>query len=113
MNKIEIKIPNKKEFLSVLRLTTSKALSIYDAALEDIEDTILAVGELALIAHEIEDEYIKADIKADVSEIKIEIKLKNEYALEEDRKMSKMIIESLADEYEVKENKIIVTKKIG
>lgn len=113
MNVISITIPNRSEYLSSVRLLCSKVMAIKNMNMDDVEDMRVAAGELMLIAHDIEDESIDCIITEDEEKITLSVNLKNKYSLSEERLMSKLIIESLADEFVAADGKISLIKKIG
>ena len=56
-------IENKENYLSIFRLMVSKVMAEENYKFDDIEDTKVAVGEMALVAHAINKDRVKMDIK--------------------------------------------------
>ena len=56
-------IENQENYLSMFRLLVSKVMAEENYKFDEIEDTKVAVGEMALIAHAINKDRLKMDIK--------------------------------------------------
>lgn len=58
-----LEIENKENYLSMFRMLVMKVMAEENYKFDDIEDTKAAVGEMALIAHAINKDRLKMDIK--------------------------------------------------
>lgn len=112
MEKIKLEIPKKSEFISSIRLTTSSISNIYNLNIDKIEDMKVIVSEICIffinnIKKNSEPFLIEYYLEND--NIKIEVTDKNDEKLSEDAilnsEMFSLIIDSLADKYNIDYNK--------
>lgn len=119
MDKINLTIPKKSEYMSTIRLTTSAISSMNDFNIDDIDDLKVIISEVCtFFINNVEQksEPIKIDYNICKNSIKVEVSDLNEGEVTENNKtnseMCIMIIESLADNYTFDlENKKIVFEK--
>ena len=116
MEKIKIEIPKKSEFISCIRLTTSSICSTYNLNIEKIEDIKVIVSEICIFfINNIKknDQPFSVKYYLENDKINIEVIDKNDDKLSEEAlensEMFSLIIDSLADSYNIdyEKNKII------
>lgn len=102
-------IENKENYLSICRLMVSKVMAEENYKFDDIEDTKVAVGEMALVAHAINKERVKMDIKFKEKSMIITIYLDKypEGAFE----MNLDIINALSEAMLVQDDRIEIIRK--
>lgn len=114
---IQLIVPKKADYISLIRLTSSAIASKLGFNIEDLEDIKVLVGESCILTLSSENTN-KLDIEFKVVDdvLEILIKLDGELDIDEinesEKKLSKMIIESLADEVEYSKNSIRLIKSI-
>lgn len=119
MEKINLTIPKKSEYMSTIRLTTSALSNLKGFNVDEIEDLKVIISEgCTFFINNVENNTEPLDIKYEIKEdnLSIEITDLNTGHISEENKtnseMSIMIIESLADNYEFDlENKKIIFEK--
>ena len=115
---IKLIIPNKKDYLSIIRLTASAIASKMGFNIEDLEDVKVLIGEASIITL-CSDNTTQIEIEFEINKKALEIKiqldgeLKKEMLEKKEVEMSKMIIESLADKVDYSMNSIRLTKLIN
>lgn len=89
-------IENQENYLSMFRLLVSKVMAEENYKFDEIEDTKVAVGEMVLIAHAINKDRLKMDIKLKEKSMIITIYL-DKYPEEEAFEMNFDIINALSE----------------
>lgn len=89
-------IENQENYLSMFRLLVSKVMAEENYKFDEIEDTKVAVGEMALIAHAINKDRLKMDIKLKEKSMIITIYL-DKYPEEEAFEINFDIINALSE----------------
>ena len=89
-------IENQENYLSMFRLLVSKVMAEENYKFDEIEDTKVAVGEMALIAHAINKDRLKMEIKLKEKSMIITIYL-DKYPEEEAFEMNFDIINALSE----------------
>lgn len=89
-------IENQENYLSMFRLLVSKVMAEENYKFDEIEDTKVAVGEMALIAHAINKDRLKMDIKLKEKSMIITIYL-DKYPEDEAFEMNFDIISALSE----------------
>ena len=121
-DKIRLVIPKKSEYVSVVRLTTSSISSLNDLNIEDIEDLKVILSEICVFfINNIDKNDKSIEIEYTILKDKLETTIidTNEGNLSQDfkdnSKLCMLIIESLADKYEIdyQKKKIMFTKNIN
>lgn len=116
MDNILITLPKKSEYISTLRLTTSSIASKIDFNIESLEDIKLLISETCIfLIKNFEKKEKPLEIEYILKEKGIEISItdKNIEKINVDEEnMSMMIVKSLSDKVEIKENKVTITKNI-
>jgi serine/threonine-protein kinase RsbW len=115
---LKLIVPNKKDYLSIIRLTASAIASKLGFNIEELEDVKVLIGEaniITLCSENTNQLEIEFKIKEKSLEILIELEgeLNKEILDKKEVVMSKMIIESLADEVEYSKSSIRLTKLIN
>jgi len=119
MEKVKLVIPKKSEYLSTIRLTTSALSNINGYNIDDIEDLKVIISEICnFFIKNIEENEKPFEIEYFIenSQFKIEVSDLNDGEVTGKDKINSemciLIIESLADEYEINlENKKICFEK--
>lgn len=119
MENVKLIIPKKSEYLSTVRLTTSALSNINGYNIDDIEDLKVIISEICnFFINNIEKDEKPFEIEYFIENctFKIEVSDLNEGEITENNKLNSemciLIIESLADEYEIDlENKKICFEK--
>lgn len=110
------KIPAKPQFISVVRLTTSGIANSMMFDIDGIEDIVMCVSEACniIINSELEEE-ITIEYELKEEEIRIKISDFNPSYIEksDNTRMSDMIIRSLMDEVDCKDNLLELVLKVG
>ena len=116
MDKILITLPKKSEYISTLRLTTSSIASKKDFNIDSLEDIKMLISEICIFLIKNSEKNEKPfEIEYELKEKGIEISItdKNIVKIEFDEEnMSMMIVKSLSDNVEIKDNTIKITKNI-
>ena len=89
-------IENEENYLSMFRLLVSKVMAEENYKFDEIEDTKVAVGEMALIAHAINKDRLKMEIKLKEKSMIITIYL-DKYPEDEAFEMNFDIINALSE----------------
>lgn len=103
-------IENKENYLSIFRFMVSKVMAEENYKFDDIEDTKVAVGEMALVAHAINKERVKMDIKFKEKSMIITIYL-DKYPEGDDFEMNIDIINALSEAMLVQDDRIEIIRK--
>ncbi|MBP2025559.1 anti-sigma factor [Peptoniphilus stercorisuis] len=115
MDKISLKIPNKAQYLSSLRLLVSGILSSHGIDIETMEDLKIAVTEGCNIALELQcNDYIDIDFEISEEEFTILIGhiCQKEIEEREELYLSTTIIDCLVDETKMIEDKMYLKKHL-
>jgi len=119
MDKINLTIPKKSEYMSTIRLTTSALSSLKEFNVDEIEDLKVIISEVCTFFMsniENREEPLNISYTAEENKLTVEVTDLNDGEISEENKsnseMCVMIIESLADSYEFDlENKKIAFVK--
>lgn len=109
MDKITITIPPKSVYLKSLRLFTASLASDMGFDIEAVEDLRVVVSEA--VNYKISDADITIDFMASEKNITIEVVGKDKSLDDMQLKMRDLILEELADEVEITEEAIKITKR--
>lgn len=109
MDKISITIPSKSVYLKSIRLFTSSLASDLNFDIEAVEDLRVVVSEA--INYKLSDEDVRVDFEVGEKELSIEVVGKDKSLDERALKMRDLILKELADEVEITEDKIKITKR--
>lgn len=109
MDKLSITIPAKKVYIKSVRLFTSGLASDQGFDIEAIEDIKVVVSEA--INYKISDEPITINFEVEEKQLAIEVVGKDKTLDERALKMRDLILEELADEVNIDEDKIRITKR--
>ncbi len=114
MENILITLPKKSEYISTLRLTTSSIASKINFNIDSLEDIKMLISEICIfLIKNFEKKEKPLEIKYILKENKIEINITDtnlEKIEFDEENMSIMIVKSLSDKVEIKENTVIITK---
>lgn len=115
-DRVSVRIPNKADYISLIRLISSAIGSKVGYNIDEIDDLKVAMGEACIISFEPEDRD-EVEISFEILEDKLEIQIsssKNMSIGEESKeaRLSKMIIESLMDEAYYLDEEIKMVKYI-
>ncbi|MDW5299923.1 MAG: hypothetical protein SA378_07290 [Sedimentibacter sp.] len=122
MDKINLIIPKKSEYMSTIRLTTSALSNLGCFNVDDIEDLKVIVSEVCtFFINNVEhnNEPLNIDYHLCNKSLQVEVSDLNEGEITEENKINSemciMIIESLADNYnfDLKNKKIIFEKNMS
>lgn len=122
MEKINLLIPKKSEYMSTIRLTTSALSNLKGFNVDEIEDIKVIISEVCtFFISNIENSSEPLDIKYEISDniLSVEVTDLNLGEISDNNRtnseMCVMIIESLADNYnfDLKNKKIIFEKSIN
>jgi len=119
MDKINLTIPKKSEYMSTIRLTTSALSNLKGFNIDDIEDLKVIVSEVcSFFINNVEHSNEPLNIEYHIcnNSLQVEVSDLNEGKITEENKINSdmciMIIESLADNYNFDlENKKIIFEK--
>lgn len=119
MDKINLSIPKKSEYMSTIRLTTSALSNLNGFNIDDIEDLKVIVSEVCTFFMsniEKNNEPLNLEYQVEEGRLTVEVSDLNDGKIDEKNKanseMCIMIIESLADSYNFDlENKKIIFEK--
>ena len=89
-------IENEENYLSMFRMMVMKVMAEENYKYDDVEDTKVAVGEMALIAHAINKDRIKMEITLKEKSMIITIFL-DKFAEDDDFQMNFDIIDALSE----------------
>lgn len=122
MDKINLRIPKKSEYMSTIRLTTSALSNLNGFNIDDIEDLKVLISEVCtFFMSNIENntEPLSILYQVDEGNLTVEVTDLNDGKIDEKNKanseMCIMIIESLSDDYnfDLENKKIIFEKKLN
>ena len=115
MDKIFVKIPSEKKYISTLRLSISSIANTISMDVENIEDLKVSISEVINlfvdesnffeISMDVFDDKIEIEVLPDVSISEIQQKEENKFAL--------LILENLVDKIEFKEKSVLLVKNKG
>lgn len=119
MEKINLTIPKKSEYMSTIRLTTSALSNLKGFNVDEIEDIKVIISEVCtFFINNVENNSEPLNIKYEICDnnLNIEVTDLNSGVIKKENKinsdMSTLIIESLADNYKFDlENKKIIFEK--
>lgn len=109
MDKLSINIPPKSVYLKSIRLFTASLASDLNFDIEAVEDLRVVVSEA--INYKLSDTDIRVDFGVGEKELTIEVVGKDKSLDETALKMRDLILKELADEVEITEDKIKITKR--
>lgn len=109
MDKLSITIPPKSLYLKSIRLFTASLASDLNFDIEAVEDLRVVVSEA--INYKLSDQDIRVDYEVAEKELTIEVVGKDKSLDETALKMRDLILKELADEVEITEDKIKITKR--
>lgn len=104
-----IDIENEENYLSMFRMMASKVMAEENYKVDDIEDTKVCVGEMALIAHTINKDRLKMEIKFKEKSMIITIYL-DKYPESEEFEMNLDIISALSEAMLVQDDRIEIIR---
>lgn len=115
MDKIFVKIPSEKKYISTVRLSISSIANTISMDIENIEDLKVSISEVLNLFVD-ESEFF--EISMDVFEDKIEIEVIPDISLlgiqeKEENKFALLILENLVDKIEFKEKSVLLIKNKG
>lgn len=115
MDKIFVKIPSEKKYISTVRLSISSIANTISMNIENIEDLKVSISEVLNLFVD-ESEFF--EISMDVFEDKIEIEVIPDISLlgiqeKEENKFALLILENLVDKIEFKEKSVLLIKNKG
>lgn len=115
-DRISVKIPNKTDYISLVRLISSAIGSRIGYNVDEIDDLKVAMGEACILSF-VPDEADEVEISFEVLKDKLEISISGHKGFEpvvetREAKLSKMIIESLMDEAYYLDEQIRMVKYI-
>ncbi|MEL7649547.1 MAG: ATP-binding protein [Sedimentibacter sp.] len=122
MDKINLSIPKKSEYMSTVRLATSALANIKSFNVDDIEDLKVIVSEVCtffISSIKNSDRPLCIEYRVEKDRLTVEVADLNEGTIDEKDKanseMCIMIIESLSDDYnfDLENKKIIFEKKLN
>lgn len=115
MDKIFVKIPSEKKYISTIRLLVSSIANTIAMDIENIEDLKVSISEVMNFFVE-NCEFV--EIAVNVLEDKMEIEVSSYISIsgiqeQEENKFALLILESLVDKIEFKEKSIFLVKNKG
>ena len=115
MDKIFVKFPSEKKYISTLRLSISSIANTISMDIENIEDLKVSISEVMNL---FVDESNFFEISMDVFEEKIEIEVMPDTSIsgiqeKEENKFALLILENLVDKVEFRENSVLLVKNKG
>lgn len=115
MDKIFVKIPSEKKYISTLRLSISSIANTIAMDIENIEDLKVSISEVMNL---FVDESNFFEINMSVFEEKIEIEVMPDISIlgiqeKEENKFALLILENLVDKIEFKEKCVLLVKNKG
>ena len=115
MDKIFVKIPSEKKYISTVRLSISSIANTIAMDIENIEDLKVSISEVVNlfvdeseffeISMDVFDDKIEIEVMPDISILGIQEKEENKFAL--------LILENLVDKIEFKEKSVLLVKNKG
>ncbi|MBE6082927.1 MULTISPECIES: ATP-binding protein [Tissierellales] len=113
---VELRVPSKPDYVSVIRLTTSAIASNADLNIDDIDDIKVAIAEACINALDKSEEiYIKYEILQDKLIIfvkNVSEKISEDISDKKERELGILIIKSLMDEVEFTGDGVKLIKNI-
>lgn len=115
MDKIFVKIPSEKKYISTIRLSISSIANTIAMDIECIEDLKVSISEVMNL---FVDESSFFEISIAVIEDKIEIEVLPDVSIseiqqKEENKFALLILENLVDKIEFKEKSVLLVKNKG
>ena len=115
MDKIFVKIPSEKKYISTVRLSISSIANTISMDIENIEDLKVSISEVVNLFVD-ESEFF--EISMDVFDDKIEIEVMPDISLlgiqeKEENKFALLILENLVDKVEFREKSVLLVKNKG
>lgn len=115
MDKIFVKIPSEKKYISTVRLSISSLANTIAMDIECIEDLKVSISEVMNL---FVDESSFFEISIAVIEDKIEIEVLPDVSIseiqqKEENKFALLILENLVDKIEFKEKSVLLVKNKG
>lgn len=115
MDKIFVKIPSEKKYISTIRLSISSIANTIAMDIECIEDLKVSISEVMNL---FVDESSFFEISIAVIEDKIEIEVVPDISIseiqqKEENKFALLILENLVDKIEFKEKSVLLVKNKG
>ena len=115
MDKIFVKFPSEKKYISTLRLSISSIANTISMDIENIEDLKVSISEVVNLFVD-ESEFF--EISMDVFDDKIEIEVMPDISLlgiqeKEENKFALLILENLVDKVEFRENSVLLVNNKG
>ena len=115
MDKIFVKIPSEKKYISTVRLSISSIANTIAMDIENIEDLKVSISEVVNL---FVDEGNFFEISIAVIEDKIEIEVLPDVSIseiqqKEENKFALLILENLVDKIEFKEKSVLLVKNKG
>ena len=115
MDKIFVKIPSEKKYISTVRLSISSIANTISMNIENIEDLKVSISEVMNL---FVDEGNFFEISIAVIEDKIEIEVVPDISIseiqqKEENKFALLILENLVDKIEFKEKSVLLVKNKG
>ncbi|WBB29433.1 ATP-binding protein [Parvimonas micra] len=115
MDKIFVKIPSEKKYISTVRLSISSIANTISMNIENIEDLKVSISEVMNlfvdeseffeISMDVFEDKVAIEVMPDVFQPDIQEKEENEFAL--------LILENLVDKVEFREKSVLLVKNKG
>ena len=115
MDKIFVKIPSEKKYISTVRLSISSIANTISMNIENIEDLKVSISEVMNlfvdeseffeISMDVFEDKVAIEVMHDVFQPDIQEKEENEFAL--------LILENLVDKVEFREKSVLLVKNKG
>ena len=115
MDKIFVKIPSEKKYISTVRLSISSIANTISMDIENIEDLKVSISEVVNLFVD-ESEFF--EISMDVFEDKVAIEVmpdvfQTDIQEKEENKFALLILENLVDKVEFREKSVLLVKNKG
>ena len=115
MDKIFVKFPSEKKYISTLRLSISSIANTISMNIENIEDLKVSISEVMNLFVD-ESEFF--EISMDVFEDKVAIEVmpdvfQTDIQEKEENKFALLILENLVDKVEFREKSVLLVKNKG
>ena len=115
MDKIFVKIPSEKKYISTVRLSISSIANTISMNIENIEDLKVSISEVMNLFLD-ESEFF--EISMDVFEDKVAIEVmpdvfQTDIQEKEENKFALLILENLVDKVEFREKSVLLVKNKG
>ena len=115
MDKIFVKIPSEKKYISTVRLSISSIANTISMNIENIEDLKVSISEVMNLFVD-ESEFF--EISMDVFEDKVAIEVmpdvfQTDIREKEENKFALLILENLVDKVEFREKSVLLVKNKG